>query len=172
MKIDQLNKQGFTLLEVMIAIVVLTVGLMGAAAMQASSIGRNAVASHMTVATNIARDQIELIQSWQFDDDGKLFEHDGTEFLDNDSVEVNRIGIVGDIATGNNLMQETNPNSDGSDTGDKVVVNGLYTTFINGKWVPDDVTGDRLGMEGEVYVVWSEGTRLRTVAMYFSKSRF
>lgn len=55
-------QQGFSLLEVMTALVILTVGLMGIAAMQDIAISRNADASELSVATNLAAEMTERIQ--------------------------------------------------------------------------------------------------------------
>jgi len=56
------GQQGFSLLEVMTALVILTVGLMGIAAMQDIAISRNADASELSVATNLAAEMTERIQ--------------------------------------------------------------------------------------------------------------
>lgn len=56
------GQQGFSLLEVMTALVVLTVGLMGIAAMQDIAILRNADASELSVATNLAAEMTERIR--------------------------------------------------------------------------------------------------------------
>lgn len=56
------GQQGFSLLEVMTALVILTVGLMGIAAMQDIAISRNADASELSMATNLAAEMTERIQ--------------------------------------------------------------------------------------------------------------
>ena len=58
--IDLLNtSSGFTLLETMIALMVLTIGILGIMVMQTTAIQGNARASSMTLASNIAASQIE-----------------------------------------------------------------------------------------------------------------
>ena len=53
---------GFTLLEGMMAAVVLAVGLLALAGMQGISLGRNVDANELTLATNLAADMVERIQ--------------------------------------------------------------------------------------------------------------
>ncbi|MGE0086144.1 MAG: prepilin-type N-terminal cleavage/methylation domain-containing protein [Desulfococcaceae bacterium] len=55
------NEAGFTLLEVMIAAVVLTVGLLAIGIMQISSIDGDAKAREMTEAGTLAMDQLEML---------------------------------------------------------------------------------------------------------------
>ncbi|MBN1626080.1 MAG: prepilin-type N-terminal cleavage/methylation domain-containing protein [Deltaproteobacteria bacterium] len=61
--------QGFTLLEVIFAVSILTVGILAVAAMQASSIRGNAFAWGTSEATNIAMAQIENLMDLPYNDD-------------------------------------------------------------------------------------------------------
>lgn len=56
------QEQGFTLLEGMIAAVVLAIGLLALAGMQGISLGKNVDANELTLATNLAADMVERIQ--------------------------------------------------------------------------------------------------------------
>ena len=56
------RQAGFSLLEVMISVVVLSIGLLGLAAMQEIATSRNVGANDLTVATNLAREMIERVQ--------------------------------------------------------------------------------------------------------------
>jgi type IV pilus assembly protein PilV len=56
-------QQGFTLLEVMVAAGVLSIGLLGLAGLSGLSLGKNVDANDMTRVTNIATDMTERIQS-------------------------------------------------------------------------------------------------------------
>lgn len=151
------NNNGFTLIEVMIAIVVLTIGLLGAAAMQLSSVNGNAHASNMTEATNLALDQIENILSWDFND---------VRLADNENVNFQRMGILGVIGPGNNTINTVN------DVADNSTIFGNYTVYWDG--TPRMDTADptlQIGIDFQIYVVWTENNRLKTVAMNFSKPR-
>ncbi len=57
------SQQGFTLLEVMVAAGVLSVGLLGLAGLSGMSLGKNVDANDMTRVTNIAADMAERIQN-------------------------------------------------------------------------------------------------------------
>ena len=51
---DTSNQQGFTLIEVMIAIVVLAIGILGVVTMQTSTTGFNSTAHALTGAATVA----------------------------------------------------------------------------------------------------------------------
>lgn len=57
------RQQGFTLIEVMIAIVLLTIGILAAGTMQISSLGGNSNANRITQASTLAGGRIESIMS-------------------------------------------------------------------------------------------------------------
>ncbi|MEO5955447.1 MAG: type IV pilus modification protein PilV [Nitrospiraceae bacterium] len=56
------NQGGFTLIESMIAAVILTVGLLALTGMQSFSLSKNVDASNQTRVTNLAADMLERIQ--------------------------------------------------------------------------------------------------------------
>ncbi|WP_447984781.1 type IV pilus modification protein PilV [Nitrospira sp. Nam74] len=56
------GQAGFTLLESMIAAIVLAVGLMALAGMQGIALSRNVDANELTLASNLAADMVERIQ--------------------------------------------------------------------------------------------------------------
>ena len=53
------GRKGFTLLEVLIGLIILTVGLLGLAAMQITFLRGNSFSVKMTEATSVARNKIE-----------------------------------------------------------------------------------------------------------------
>lgn len=58
---------GFTLLEVIVAICILTVGLLGLASMQSSAIRGNHLGYRVTEATTLAQDRIEWLMMQDYD---------------------------------------------------------------------------------------------------------
>jgi type IV pilus modification protein PilV len=62
------RNEGFTLLEVMIALVILAVGLLGLAALQLVAVKSNAFSSEMTYATMLAQQHAEVLKSLPFTD--------------------------------------------------------------------------------------------------------
>jgi type IV pilus assembly protein PilV len=60
--------EGFTLLEVMIALVILAVGLLGLAALQLTAVKSNSFSSEMTYATMKAQQYAEVFKSLPFTD--------------------------------------------------------------------------------------------------------
>lgn len=60
--------KGFTLLEVLVAIVILSVGLLGMASLTGSIIGYNQFADNVTTATTLAQDKIEELKNTSYDD--------------------------------------------------------------------------------------------------------
>jgi type IV pilus modification protein PilV len=62
------NTQGFTLIEVMIAIAVLTIGLLAIGSVQISSINGNTTGKMTSQAATFAADQLERLLALDFDD--------------------------------------------------------------------------------------------------------
>ena len=62
------NDTGFTIIEVVIAISILAVGLLGVAAMQTSAIQVNSAAGRMTTRINWAQDKMEELKALPFSD--------------------------------------------------------------------------------------------------------
>jgi prepilin-type N-terminal cleavage/methylation domain-containing protein len=62
------RERGFTLIEVLFAMAILTIGILTVASMQISSIRGNAFAGKVTEATTWAGRQLEILQSLPFDD--------------------------------------------------------------------------------------------------------
>lgn len=62
------DENGFTLIEVLIALFVLTIGILGMMVMQTTAIQGNARASSLTIASTLAGDQVEILRNTPFDD--------------------------------------------------------------------------------------------------------
>lgn len=65
-QIRKIREDGFTLLEVIIAISILTFGLLAVASMQTSAIRGNDNASRITEATTLAQDRLEKILALRY----------------------------------------------------------------------------------------------------------
>ena len=62
------EQSGFTLIEVMIAVVILAVGLLALGTMQIVSIRANAFSTEMTYSTMLAQQQLETLKNLAFSD--------------------------------------------------------------------------------------------------------
>jgi len=60
------NNKGFTLIEVLVAMVILSIGLLGTAALITGIIRGNQVSNRITVATTLAQDKMEDIKSFSY----------------------------------------------------------------------------------------------------------
>jgi prepilin-type N-terminal cleavage/methylation domain-containing protein len=63
------GEKGFTLMEVLIAGAIFSIGILGVAALQAGSIRGNTSARGVTDIAVIATDRLEMLRSLQYDDD-------------------------------------------------------------------------------------------------------
>lgn len=61
------DQKGFTLLEMLVAGAILTVGLLGVAAMMIAAINGNGQSRRMTIATNLTQQLIEEMKAMDFD---------------------------------------------------------------------------------------------------------
>ncbi len=71
------NQSGFTLLEVLIAVAILTIGILSVNAMQVTSINGNSSANNMTKSTNLASDYLEKMLNMPFDSGTNGTDDDG-----------------------------------------------------------------------------------------------
>ena len=60
------NNSGFTLMEVLVAMVILTVGLLGVAALIAGIINSNKLSNRISTATVLAQDKMEDIKRMKY----------------------------------------------------------------------------------------------------------
>jgi type IV pilus assembly protein PilV len=131
LKIKGLNQEnGFTLLEILIAISLLTIGLLAVASMQVMAIRGNSFSGGTTEATTLAMDRIELLMTLDYDDaDLDDTNADGTAGLNN-----------ADAATADQSRTYTNDNG--------LLYNIYWNTARNSP--AQDTTTIR------VFVIWSE----------------
>lgn len=85
------SQQGFTLIEVMIAIIILGVGLLALVTMQSTGIFGNATANQITASSNCAANQIERIMTLPYDH---------TDLQDTDNSGAAGLDDIGDAADG------------------------------------------------------------------------
>lgn len=62
------RQQGFTLLELLVAVSLLAIGLLAAASMQGVAINANSIANKSSVSTSIAQEVMETLMSLPVDD--------------------------------------------------------------------------------------------------------
>jgi prepilin-type N-terminal cleavage/methylation domain-containing protein len=109
------NSKGFTLLEILIALFVFAVGILGVATMQISSISENSHALRITEAATIGASELEGLMSVSYSD---------ASLTDNSNLGTNA-GVTG--------LDNTDQAGALADAGP--VVQGTYTLFWN---VADD----------------------------------
>jgi type IV pilus modification protein PilV len=62
------NEAGFTLIEVIVALAILTIGILAVNAMQTAAVRGNMAASDITIASTWAADRVEQIFGMEYDD--------------------------------------------------------------------------------------------------------
>ncbi len=66
--IKKIDQNGFTLVEVMVAMVILSYGILGIASMNSRSAQGNKDALNLSMASNVVQDTIENMMSMDFND--------------------------------------------------------------------------------------------------------
>ena len=68
LKRSRKQEKGFTIIELLIAVSVLSIGILGVASMQVMAIQGNHTASNITEATVLAQDRLEELKALAYDD--------------------------------------------------------------------------------------------------------
>jgi len=153
-------EQGFTLIEILIAITVFAIGILAVGKMQITAIQGNSKANHLTEAATIAQSKMEELISLDYNDplldDGDL---DGTsQDADDDGID--------DGGNDFGLNDNTVGNADGTDQY-QTPGNLQYNIFWN--IAPDEPTTDTKIVR--VIVTWSHGGLTRNVSFDAVKAR-
>jgi len=140
------NQQGFTLIEILIAITIFSIGILAVAVMQVSSIKGNSFANGLTEAVTLAQDKMEELMS--------------LDYGDNDLLDVDLNGAAGLAETVN---ADDSINADGSNPGQGT--NARYDVF----WNIADNTPFAHTKTISVITTWTEEGRERRVTLNWVK---
>jgi len=88
-KFIQKNERGFTLVEVMIALGILSFGVLAVASMQSSALLGTSRSNSVTIASNIATDRMERLMAISYDNLAVLGNGDNTYFSDAQELPLN-----------------------------------------------------------------------------------
>ena len=149
-----LKEEGYTLVEILIAIAILAFGLLAVATMQVTAIKTNATASGMSQGVTLAQAKVEELMNLPYGHTDLLdADGDGTDQdLDNDGV---------DDSGGNFGLNDTVGESD------KVQgTNGRYKIYWNVAVGEPAVNSKRI----RVIVTWTEKGRDKRIALDFIRS--
>jgi type IV pilus modification protein PilV len=153
---------GFTLIEVIIALAILTIGILSVNAMQTMSIRGNKTASDITKASTLATDRIERLINMPYDDVSDL---DG----DGNGPDANADGIDDD--GGNFGLDDTKPTAAGdATTADYTVISpdGNFTIVWN---VSENLPLPNIKTI-HVHVTWQVAGTVRSVTVRHTKSKY
>jgi type IV pilus assembly protein PilV len=151
------KQEGYTLIEILIAIAILAFGLMAVATMQVTAIRTNAGASGMSQGLTLAQAKMEELMNLSYnhselDDDGGGISNGTGQDADDDGVDDD----------GGNFGLDDTAGADGSEA------NGRYTVYWNVA-VNEPVTDTKTI---RVIVTWTERGRDRRIALDFVKTDY
>lgn len=118
------NEQGFSLIEVIVALVVLTIGVLAVNAMQTVSIRGNKTANDITKATSWSSDQVERIFRMDYDD------------LTDENA--NGTAGLGDIGADGDVVMDNDPGGDFTiayNVADEDPMRNIKTVHVVVSWV-------------------------------------
>ncbi len=145
------NNNGFSLLEVLIAIFIFAVGILAVGNMQITSIQGNSFANSLTEASTVAQNKIEELMNVSYSDTA-LVDTDG----DGTNQDTNGDG-VDDVGTDSSFGLDDMSTA----TADHSATDGRYTILWNIA-VDYPITGTKTV---RVFIVWNERGTQKTVSM-------
>ena len=149
---SKLKEEGFTLIEILIAITVLAFGLMAVASMQVTAIRTNSIASGMSQGLTLVQAKTEELMNLSYTH-ADLSDADG----DGTNKDADDDGVDDD---GNNFGLDDTTGADGSQE------NGRYTLYWNVA-VDEPVTDSKTI---RIIVTWKERGKDKRIALDFIKT--
>ncbi|MBW2621475.1 MAG: prepilin-type N-terminal cleavage/methylation domain-containing protein [Deltaproteobacteria bacterium] len=157
------NREGFTIIEVLISMGILVVALFALSSLQTTSVGSNAAGQQTTIATMLAQDKLEELMSLDYDD--PQLSDTVTNFIDTDEDGVANYfdwSVATDHTNADGIGNVANP----IDASCNNVASAGYTRTWN---VVDDTPDTNLKMVS-VNVTWFfKGRRSITVDTIISR---
>jgi type IV pilus assembly protein PilV len=92
------SKEGFTLIEIMIALVVLSIGLIALAGLQMSAMRGNTLSKRMTTAVSIANARIEQIKNMPY---ANIQSESSTQVTESNMTFTRQVTVSNDIPVAN-----------------------------------------------------------------------
>jgi prepilin-type N-terminal cleavage/methylation domain-containing protein len=151
----KLKQEGFTLVEILIAIAILAFGLLAVATMQVRAIKTNAIASGISQGLTLGQAKVEELMNLSYshsdlNDDGGGVSNGTGQDADDDGVDDD----------GGNFGLDDTTGADGSDA------NGRYTIYWNIA-IDEPVTSSKTI---RVIVTWTEQGRNKSIKLDFVKT--
>ena len=120
-------ENGFTLIEALIAIAILTIGILGISGMQLSAIQGNHGAMILTEETNEASSRLEQMLSMPYDSDSNSIDDDGDGSID----EADEQFVDGGGTNNGSAGLDDGPLNSNTSDGSLVTSDGKYTIYWN-----------------------------------------
>ncbi|GAB4342358.1 MAG: hypothetical protein Kow0089_17350 [Desulfobulbaceae bacterium] len=157
------DNQGFSLIEVIVALAVLTIGILAVNAMQTLSIRGNKTANDITAGTGWSADQVERIILMDYDDLVDTNGNGAGPDVNDNNIDDDDEGMAGDGISNFGLDETANPDAVEANDPD-----GRYTIVYN---VAQNYPMDNIKTV-HVIVTWNDGGTTRSVTIHHKKSRF
>jgi prepilin-type N-terminal cleavage/methylation domain-containing protein len=158
------NEAGFTLIEVIVALAILTIGILAVNAMQTAAVRGNMAASDITIASTWAADRVEQIFGMEYDDFEDLNGNGlrSTQDTDDNGIDNDDEGGNIDGISNFGLEQNTAGTADYND----VSPDGRYTVLWN---VAEEVP---MPDTKTIYVIVNNDVTGKSVTLKHIKARY